>query len=359
MFGRFSSNETKTRKLTIENKVLYLIQLWADTFMMHEDKYPYFLSTYRDLRKEGVNFPSREVAARFMLSGMKIDSPMFDYLDEIRNSSSLDKKTTTISKRVMLKEDQEKLDAEKKFKHFVGGNVGVVSHEKNAKNLAKVTLSQADIETIKSYMEIIDELCVNTDTLKEFKSDIGLEMYRYCQAVNTRCLNIVAAKSAHGIEHQVDVLLSLSENLDVRMKLYKNTFIDLLLKEKYGKGTTTINKKETIKDKKVESDESDESDEEEKKTTEKKHKGNIKTIPPPPSNQFFQFDTKQEALVDLLDDFNEQKRNKIEEVKNENKPEMPMNNLLDLNIELEPESKSKPEDKKVDDDFFESLANRE
>lgn len=30
-----------------------MIQLWADTFMMHEDEFPHIMATYKLLRKEG------------------------------------------------------------------------------------------------------------------------------------------------------------------------------------------------------------------------------------------------------------------------------------------------------------------
>ena len=30
------------------------MQLWADTFMMHEDEFPNIMATYRQLRKEGM-----------------------------------------------------------------------------------------------------------------------------------------------------------------------------------------------------------------------------------------------------------------------------------------------------------------
>lgn len=36
-----------------QKKVLYLIQLWADAFMMHEDQVPDILRAYRDLRRKG------------------------------------------------------------------------------------------------------------------------------------------------------------------------------------------------------------------------------------------------------------------------------------------------------------------
>lgn len=49
-----SSQQCFTKKNEqIEDKVLYLIQLWADTFMMHEDEFKPVQETYRLLRKEG------------------------------------------------------------------------------------------------------------------------------------------------------------------------------------------------------------------------------------------------------------------------------------------------------------------
>ena len=51
---------SKQKKQTldeVQEKLLALIQLWADTFIMHEDKFPLFQKTYRLLRKEGVKFP--------------------------------------------------------------------------------------------------------------------------------------------------------------------------------------------------------------------------------------------------------------------------------------------------------------
>ena len=41
------SKDTKRRWDSIEHMLLYLIQLWADTFIMHEDEYPGFQLAYR------------------------------------------------------------------------------------------------------------------------------------------------------------------------------------------------------------------------------------------------------------------------------------------------------------------------
>eukprot|EP01022_Parablepharisma_sp_SALTPOND_P003845 TRINITY_DN115_c0_g2_i1.p1 TRINITY_DN115_c0_g2~~TRINITY_DN115_c0_g2_i1.p1 ORF type:complete len:416 (+),score=55.69 TRINITY_DN115_c0_g2_i1:339-1586(+) len=371
LFASFASIESKARRQTLENKILYLIQLWADTFMMYEDKFPHFLSTYRTLRKEGVQFPPREASTRFMLSSMGLESPMFEYLEEVSYSSKKGKPTPAPAPKPapkpVLTEDKAILEAEREFKRFTGGIVGVVSHEKNTKNLAGVTLSPTDIETIKNYMQIIDEICVNAERVSDIKTDIALEMFKYCQAVHSRCLNIIAAKSAHGVEHQLEVLLSLSEDLDVRVKLFKNTFVDLFVNERMiAGGKVPVKEKDHGQNKNGEKPETKTT--EEQKAPNKKPKVQIKPLPPPPSNPFFQFETKQEPLLDLLDSFEEKKTPTMEPQPEVKKEEGGLvTDLLGLQLDMEPADgvkqenvvEKKEEKKQVEaDDFFEDLANR-
>jgi hypothetical protein len=44
---KFWSKEVKKRWDVIEDTLLYMIQLWADAFMMLEDEYPGFQIVYR------------------------------------------------------------------------------------------------------------------------------------------------------------------------------------------------------------------------------------------------------------------------------------------------------------------------
>ena len=53
----FRSNMDNWNK--IEAKVLYLIQLWYDAFMLDEAVYNNIVETYKTLRKEDVLFPPR------------------------------------------------------------------------------------------------------------------------------------------------------------------------------------------------------------------------------------------------------------------------------------------------------------
>ena len=50
--------------------------------MMKEDQFPGFLNIYRQLRKEGVNFPPRDSNMRMLMENVCSDSPMFDFVEQ-------------------------------------------------------------------------------------------------------------------------------------------------------------------------------------------------------------------------------------------------------------------------------------
>ena len=339
MFRSFVAVESKARRQTLENKILYLIQLWADTFMMYENSYPHFLSTYRLLRKEGVIFPPRETSTRFMLSSLNLESPMFDYLEE---------KSQKPKNPMPFDETKATQKGEKEFNKFVGGPMELVNR---GENLATVILSEADIEVIKNYMQLVDDICVNAEELKDIKTDIGLQVYKYTQAVYVRCISIINAKVERNIEFQLDMLLTLSEDLDVRVKLFRNTFVGLIVKEEAtAAGVSLEDIRKSSKD-----------PVEEKVKVHKKRRAVVKPLPPPPSNQFFQFETKQSPLIDLLEEFDNR-----EEVKEANEPKGIVKDLLDLQlddhadrvtVETKDDTQGKAEDN-PEDNFFEDLANR-
>ena len=83
MSKKLESRDKRQSWEQIETQVLLLIQLWADTFMMLEDKYAGFQHTYRQLRKEGVSFPARDPNLRILMSSLGVDSPMFDFVEQL------------------------------------------------------------------------------------------------------------------------------------------------------------------------------------------------------------------------------------------------------------------------------------
>ena len=59
-----------------QRKVLYLFQLWADAFMMQEDRVPDIFEAYRELRRKGYPFPPRDVHQRYLIKNAE-NSPAF------------------------------------------------------------------------------------------------------------------------------------------------------------------------------------------------------------------------------------------------------------------------------------------
>jgi len=77
-----SSKPVDKLKIQVEDKILYLIQLWADTFMMHQEEFKNIHEAYRTLRKEGVKFPDRDPNEKFMMNFQGTISPIFLAMDE-------------------------------------------------------------------------------------------------------------------------------------------------------------------------------------------------------------------------------------------------------------------------------------
>ena len=65
--------------------LLGLVQLWADTFMMHQDKYPGYFQAYRTLCFEKVSFPFRDPNIRILMESVCQESPMYDHIEEMYN----------------------------------------------------------------------------------------------------------------------------------------------------------------------------------------------------------------------------------------------------------------------------------
>jgi hypothetical protein len=51
--------------------------------MMREDQFPGFQATYRLLRKESIKFPPRDPNERMLMGTLGVDSPMFDFVEQI------------------------------------------------------------------------------------------------------------------------------------------------------------------------------------------------------------------------------------------------------------------------------------
>lgn len=65
----------------IEDRLLFLIQLWFDTFMCHEDEFKEIVMVYKQLRKDGVVFPMRDPKNQFLIDFKGKKSPIFETIE--------------------------------------------------------------------------------------------------------------------------------------------------------------------------------------------------------------------------------------------------------------------------------------
>jgi hypothetical protein len=70
-------NETDRAGIyAIRDKVLYLVQMWTDAFIMNESTMQPIFELYKTLRKEGAQFPPRDENGKFEIAGAQ-QSPAF------------------------------------------------------------------------------------------------------------------------------------------------------------------------------------------------------------------------------------------------------------------------------------------
>ena len=85
----------------MQTQAIYLLQLWADAFMMYEDTYPGFQKYFRELKAEGIQFPDRTKHEETIMGNLEgINSPMFEFVlqaEKARNEETPTKKSITSS----------------------------------------------------------------------------------------------------------------------------------------------------------------------------------------------------------------------------------------------------------------------
>lgn len=146
LFSRFESASKKELREKNQEQALYLLQLWADTFMMYQDQYPGFQKYYRELKVEGINFPERDFNERTMMENLEgITSPMYDFVEQ-------------------KFKDQENPNGHRKS-NFSSGKKSIPKNDIEDEHVDEISPDleagikefQVKIETIKNMNDFIDE----------------------------------------------------------------------------------------------------------------------------------------------------------------------------------------------------------
>jgi hypothetical protein len=176
----------------VEDRVLALVQLWADTFMMQEDTYPAFMRVYRELRQDGLKFPPRDPNERFMIKFEGEPSPAFELAD-------MEQPAPKVESRV--REERK--------------------HSQQPQREEEPHLLQSDIENLKEGLKALEDLLCEAKDVKELQEPRAKDFIRKSRAGQKKLMWVVSYKTETADEASVIELLGIMEYVNNKMELFK------------------------------------------------------------------------------------------------------------------------------------------
>ncbi|OMJ85097.1 hypothetical protein SteCoe_13689 [Stentor coeruleus] len=176
----------------IEDRVLALVQLWADTFMMQEDTYPAFMRVYRELRQDGLKFPPRDPNERFMIKFEGEPSPAFELAD--------------------MEQPVQKVESRGREER---------KHSQQPQREEEPQLLESDIENLKVGLKALENLLCEAKDVKELQEPRAKDIIRKSRAGQKKLMWVVSYKTETADEASVIELLSIMEYVNNKMELFK------------------------------------------------------------------------------------------------------------------------------------------
>ena len=195
---------------------------------MREDGFPGFQLVYRQLRKEGVAFPVRDANERMLMGNLGVDSPMFDYVEELAGRTvggegvgtkggKRNKERGELDRRARELQEKDALEAL--------DNMNFEDNDDDAQ-LSRAKVDASELEIIKSSLQILEDIQERAESLDEMKSEVATDIYQTCLMMRRRVARIVQAKSFANVDIQhVTELLEIIDFIDRRLEAYKKRYL--------------------------------------------------------------------------------------------------------------------------------------
>lgn len=273
----------------MEEQGLYMLQLWADTFMMYQDTYPGFQKYFRELKVEGINFPQRLKMEETIMNNLEgINSPMYEFVlqaekkrdeeppskksisEQERKSNSSQKRTSNLGRKSSLNEikedpfeaedkidmdpDIEIADINMKLKElednhdYVEDELKFIEEIESAsyKKYQNEDFDKAIFELSKSHFDRLDDMLTNCEAYSDIVTDVIIEMFEAALKGKMKCEKVMQVRKANSLEGADDK--DARESL-IHMNLKINDFKEkyYLLKDRqireYNKAKRTVEKR--------------------------------------------------------------------------------------------------------------------
>jgi hypothetical protein len=308
----------KYYKEKAEIKALYLIQLWADTFMMHQDRFKGVHECYKLLRQEGVDFPDRDPNERLMMENLKgIDSPMFDFIEQTSgkekpedlNEIKRKKQVEADNQAIYIIENDDKEDLQ------------AFAENEDFSKYCKDNYDRTELEIAKSTIMILEDMANNSEHINDLRTEVVSDIYTTCKVSRVRIAKIIEVRSFANKLEDLESLLEVLDFIDKKLDAFRIKYKKLKAKEQARAHKQEIKEKE--KQEKAEND-----------------KKKAKEAPT----------TKQASSSDDSDDESEESEDdEFDQFNNDNAegPEIGNIDLLDLGLEDSPEKQEPVAVKKI------------
>ncbi|OMJ92014.1 hypothetical protein SteCoe_5331 [Stentor coeruleus] len=176
----------------IEDRVLAMVQLWADTFMMQEDTYPAFMRVYRELRQDGLKFPPRDPNERFMIKFEGEPSPAFELADMEQTAPKVESR---------------------------GGEERKRSQQPSREEVPQ--LLQSDVDNLKEGLKVLETILCEARDVKELQEPRAKDYIRKCRSGQKKLMWVVSYKTETADETSVMQLIDIMEYVNNKMEAFK------------------------------------------------------------------------------------------------------------------------------------------
>jgi hypothetical protein len=193
----------------IEDKILGLIQLWADTFMMQEDTYPDFMKYYREIRKDGVRFPPRDPNERYMIKFVGEASPAFELAEMEQQIQNLVTPNTTAKLIGRKNREQPKRVENQK------------EEEKKVEE-PEVRFTYEDAFNLKNYLPVIQEALLKAEGIRDLQNPNLRDITRKMRVAHKKLIFLAAQKAdEHMGEEDTAELLKILDYVNEKVEAFK------------------------------------------------------------------------------------------------------------------------------------------
>jgi len=259
LLSRFESKSNRALREKLQDQGLYLLQLWADTFMMYQDTYPGFQKYYRELKVEGIQFPERDLNERTMMENLTgISSPMFDFIEqqtkqkeakpvqEERKSALAagpepegeepeDQITENLETQI-LKLD-EKIQTLTGMQDYIEEQLSDFEEidQANYSKYEKEIFDQSEFDIAKNNIEILENMSHNCENFADICTNVVVELFKTALKSVFRLEKIVEVRKKAKFSGEKEVALTETiRMLHTKMEDFRHKYIKLKKKEQRG-----------------------------------------------------------------------------------------------------------------------------